>query len=245
MTAPLMRAYTDLLVDAPQARGLRDGRTAAFIPPARTRRSTGPRSRRSATTRPARPEDGFDGRGRPTRTLVPVPGGLRRRSARSRQPGGPPAPRGGRDRRDAAGRRSAVTSAPRRSSTPTCTWPSATWRCGCPAAARWPQPHGGRRHRGYFLLQIWQQIKNGVSCTDTGNTAHAPARLHHWTRQLEVLRGEIDQENYEKWSRPAASSSRTWRAQGGLPGLPHAVRLRPHGRQQDTGAPGRHLGPPP
>ena len=51
--------------------------------------------------------------------------------------------------------------------------------------------------------QIWQQIKNGVVYTDTGNTATRELVSDALDTQLEVLRGEIDQENYEKWFVPA------------------------------------------
>ena len=51
--------------------------------------------------------------------------------------------------------------------------------------------------------RIWQQIKNGVVYTDTGSTATRELVSDALDKQLEVLRGEIDQENYEKWFVPA------------------------------------------
>lgn len=51
--------------------------------------------------------------------------------------------------------------------------------------------------------QVWQQIKNGVVYTDTGNTATRELVADALDQQLEKLRGEIDQENYEKWFVPA------------------------------------------
>ena len=51
--------------------------------------------------------------------------------------------------------------------------------------------------------QIWQQIKNGVVYTDTGNTATRELVADALYKQLGVLKEEIDAENYEKWFVPA------------------------------------------
>ena len=51
--------------------------------------------------------------------------------------------------------------------------------------------------------QIWQQIKNGVVYTDTGNTATRELVSDALDHELEVLRGEVDAENYDKWFVPA------------------------------------------
>ncbi len=51
--------------------------------------------------------------------------------------------------------------------------------------------------------QVWQQIKNSVVYSDTGNTATRELVSDALDRQLEVLRGEIDAENFEKWFVPA------------------------------------------
>ena len=74
MTAPMMRAYTELLVSTCHRRGrLRDGRDGRLHPqPPGRRRSTGRRSPRSPRTRNGRPGDGFDGSWVAHPDLVPV-----------------------------------------------------------------------------------------------------------------------------------------------------------------------------
>ena len=64
MSAPMMQAYADLLVQTCHQRGaFAMGGMAAFIPSRRTRRSTRRRSRRYVRTRPARPRRASTDRG--------------------------------------------------------------------------------------------------------------------------------------------------------------------------------------
>ena len=88
MTAPLMRAYTELLVSTCHRRGaFAMGGMAAFIPSRRDPRSTSARWPRSGRTRSARPADGFDGSWVAHPDLVPVvPRGLRPGAGRSPEP---------------------------------------------------------------------------------------------------------------------------------------------------------------
>jgi malate synthase len=52
--------------------------------------------------------------------------------------------------------------------------------------------------------QIWQQIRNGVVYEDTGNTATRELVAEELQRQQEVLRAEVDQESYDAYFAPAA-----------------------------------------
>ncbi|MCT1367627.1 malate synthase A [Rothia sp. p3-SID1597] len=51
--------------------------------------------------------------------------------------------------------------------------------------------------------QVWQQIKNGIVYTDTGNTATRELVSKTLDEQLATLREEIDPENYDTWFVPA------------------------------------------
>jgi malate synthase len=52
--------------------------------------------------------------------------------------------------------------------------------------------------------QVWQQIQNEVVYEDTGNTATRELVGRVLEEQKEVLRGEIDAENFEKYFEPAS-----------------------------------------
>ncbi|MFD1211038.1 malate synthase A [Arthrobacter sp. GCM10027362] len=52
--------------------------------------------------------------------------------------------------------------------------------------------------------QVWQQIKNGVVYEDTGNTATRELVSGELERQKEVLRGEVDAESFARFFEPAA-----------------------------------------
>ena len=73
MTAPFMRAYTELLVRTCHKRGAHAiGGMAAFIPSRRTRRSTRSRWRRSRDDKTREADDGFDGSWVAHPDLVPI-----------------------------------------------------------------------------------------------------------------------------------------------------------------------------
>ncbi|MGQ1798559.1 malate synthase A [Kocuria oceani] len=52
--------------------------------------------------------------------------------------------------------------------------------------------------------QVWQQIRNGVVYEDTGNTASRELVAEVLEQQKEVLRGEVDPELFERHFEPAA-----------------------------------------
>ncbi|MCJ8505502.1 malate synthase A [Kocuria flava] len=52
--------------------------------------------------------------------------------------------------------------------------------------------------------QVWQQIRNGVVYEDTGATATRELVAEELERQKEVLRGEVDAQSFEKHFEPAA-----------------------------------------
>ena len=93
MTAPMMRAYTELLVATCHRRGaFAMGGMAAFIPSRRDPEVNGGRSRRSRRTRNARPATGSTGPGSPTPTWSRCAGGVRPGARRPAEPTRP-APR--------------------------------------------------------------------------------------------------------------------------------------------------------
>ena len=53
--------------------------------------------------------------------------------------------------------------------------------------------------------QVWQQIKNGIRYDDTGNTATRELVAEVLEQQKEVLRSEVDAEAFEKHFEPAAA----------------------------------------
>lgn len=53
--------------------------------------------------------------------------------------------------------------------------------------------------------QVWQQIRNGVVYEDTGNTATRELVAQELERQKDVLRGEVDAESFERHFVPAAN----------------------------------------
>ncbi|MFI7483189.1 malate synthase A [Kocuria sp. M1R5S2] len=52
--------------------------------------------------------------------------------------------------------------------------------------------------------QVWQQIRNGVVYDDTGATATRELVAQELERQKDVLRSEVDAESYERYFEPAA-----------------------------------------
>ena len=157
MTAPLMRAYTELLVKTCHHRGaFAMGGMAAFIPSRRE-----PEVNRAGVREGPRGQ-GPGGRRRLRRLLggppgpgAGLPGGVRRRAGRPAEPAGPAAAT------TSGHRATSCWTSPRcraRSPRPACaatsTWPSrylAVWLGGNGAVGH-PQPDGGRGHGGDLPL---------------------------------------------------------------------------------------------
>ena len=220
MTAPIMRAYTELLVaDLPPARRVRDRRHGGVHPePQGPRGQRGAPSPRSARTRSARPATGFDGSWVAHPDLVAgLPGGLRRRARRPPEPARPAARRRPTStaerparRRLGAGRRS-----PRTACAATSRSASAyleAWLGGNGAVGD-PQPHGGRRDRRDLALadlavgpQRRRSSTNGEPSSPPSWSATSMEQEHGAIRA--ELGDAYDDRNFETGVPRAASRSR-------------------------------------
>ena len=56
--------------------------------------------------------------------------------------------------------------------------------------------------------QVWQQIRNNVVLADTGNTVTRELVEKILAEETEKLRGESDEENFEKFYLPASQADR-------------------------------------
>ena len=157
MTAPFMRAYTELLVKTCHRRGaFAMGGMAAFIPNRSDPEVNAAGLRQGARrTRPGRPTTASTAPGWPIRTWC-------RSARRSSMPCWANGPTSWTERRGrcaghrgpAAGHRLGGGQSPRRACATTSTSRSPTRRSGCPGngAVAHPQPDGGRRHGGDLPL---------------------------------------------------------------------------------------------
>ncbi|MFF0990376.1 malate synthase A [Kocuria nitroreducens] len=208
MTAPLMRAYTELLVKTCHRRGaFAMGGMAAVIPNRRDQEATEAAFAKVRADKTREAQDGFDGSWVAHPDLVPtcrevfdgVLDGRPNQVDRLREDvqvspeqllDVPSAGRVSTQQELAANLYVAVRY-------------TAVWLSGNGAVAI----HNLMEDAATAEIsrsQIWQQIRNGVVYEDTGNTATRELVAEELRRQQEVLRAEVDQESFESYFEPAA-----------------------------------------
>ena len=201
MTAPFMRAYTELLVKTCHRRGaFAMGGMAAFIPSRKD-----PEVNAAAFAKVTGGQDA-GGRRRVRRVLggssrpgAGMPGGLRRGAGR-------PPNQLDRQRRDDVqvtadqllDVRSAEGATPSRACATTSTSRSRTWRSGCPVTA--PSAiHNLMEDAATAEIsrsQVWQLRQNQVKLADTGETVTADLVARLLDEEAERLRGQVPPETY-------------------------------------------------
>ncbi|WP_129658867.1 malate synthase A [Rothia uropygialis] len=207
MTAPLMRAYTDLLVQTCHKRGaFAMGGMAAFIPSRKDEEVNRAAFEKVRNDKSREAQDGFDGSWVAHPDLVPVCqevfddvlGDKPNQVDRLR----PDVTVTAEQLLDVPSAGDQRTEAELNDNLYVAIRYIAVWLSGNGAVAI----HNLMEDAATAEIsrsQVWQQIKNGVVYQDTGNTATQALVSTALDRQLDVLRGEIDSENYEKWFVPA------------------------------------------
>ena len=207
MTAPLMRAYTDLLVRTCHRRGaFAMGGMAAFIPNRREPEVTAAAFEKVRGDKSREAHDGFDGSWVAHPDLVPVcrevfDGVL-----------------GGRPNQLSAVREHVNVTAEQLLDVPSAGSARtekelhlnlyvafryvAVWLSGNGAVAINNLMEDAATAE-ISRSQVWQQIRNGVVYQDTGHTATPELVREAIDTQREVLRGEIDEENFTRYFEPA------------------------------------------
>ena len=208
MTAPFMRAYTELLVKTCHKRGaFAMGGHGRVHPqpqgPGDQRGRPSPRSRADKTREAG---DGFDGSWVAHPDLVPVcqevfdgvlgdrPNQLDRQRARSRSP---PA-----QLLDVASAEGSNTEAGLRSNLEVAVAYTAVWLSGNGAVAI----HNLMEDAATAEIsrsQVWQQIRNEVVLADTGETVTTELVARLLDEETERLRAEVDPEQFERYYLPA------------------------------------------
>lgn len=207
MTAPLMRAYTDLLVQTCHKRGaFAMGGMAAFIPSRKDEDVNRAAFDKVRNDKTREAEDGFDGSWVAHPDLVPVcqevfDGVLGDRPNQV-----------DRQRPEVAVTTEQLLDVPSAGAQRTEAELNANLYVAIRYIAVWLSGNGAVAIHNLMedaataeisRSQVWQQIRNAVVYTDTGNTATHDLVSAALDSQLEVLRGEIDAENFEKWFVPA------------------------------------------
>jgi len=207
MTAPLMRAYTELLVQTCHKRGaFAMGGMAAFIPSRKDQEVNRAAFEKVRSDKTREANDGFDGSWVAHPDLVPVclevfDGvlGDNPNQVDRQRPEVSVTPEQLLDVPSAGDQR---TEAELNANLYVAIRYIAVWLSGNGAVAI----HNLMEDAATAEIsrsQIWQQIKNGVVYTDTGNTATRELVADALDKQLDALKEEIDAENYEKWFVPA------------------------------------------
>ncbi|EYT54286.1 malate synthase A [Kocuria rosea] len=209
MTAPLMRAYTELLVRTCHRRGaFAMGGMAAVIPNRRDQEATEAAFAKVRADKTREADDGFDGSWVAHPDLVPtcrevfdgVLGERPNQVDRLRE-----------DVRVSAEQLLDVASAGRVSTQKEL---AANLYVAIRYTAVWLSGNGAVAIHNLMedaataeisRSQIWQQIRNGVVYEDTGNTATRELVAEELQRQKEVLREEVDPQSYEAHFEPAAA----------------------------------------
>ena len=257
MTAPFMRAYTELLVRTCHKRGAHAiGGMAAFIP------SKDPEVNEAAFAEGPRRQDPRGRRrlrrlvGGPPRHGADLPGGLRRGPRRPAEPDGPEA-RGRPRHRGAAARRGGRPRAtsPRRACATTSASASSTSRPGCGARARsasstsWRTPPPRRS----------PARRSGSGCTTTSSSTPVTSSRASWSSAWSTRRSPSCRATRQRLRRgprhvrrgrrrrrlrrvphPAgvrADALSDGRARSGRPAAPRARRRRGHHRPRSGCAP--------
>ncbi|MEX5272701.1 malate synthase A [Kocuria sp. CPCC 205235] len=207
MTAPLMRAYTELLVQTCHKRGaFAMGGMAAFIPSRKDEEVNRAAFEKVRNDKTREANDGFDGSWVAHPDLVPVckevfDGVL---DGKPNQVG--------RLRPEVSVTAEQLLDVPSAGDQRTEAELNANLYVAIRYIAVWLSGNGAVAIHNLMedaataeisRSQIWQQIKNGVVYTDTGNTATRELVADALDKQLGVLKEEIDAENYEKWFVPA------------------------------------------
>ncbi|MGQ1840271.1 malate synthase A [Kocuria turfanensis] len=208
MTAPLMRAYTELLVKTCHRRGaFAMGGMAAFIPNRREPEITEAAIEKVRADKTREAEDGFDGSWVAHPDLVPVCrevfdgvlGEKPNQVDRLRE-----------EVQVSAEQLLDVASAGRVSTQKEL---AANLYVAIRYTAVWLSGNGAVAIHNLMedaataeisRSQVWQQIQNGVVYEDTGSMATRELVGEILEQQKEVLRGEIDAESFEKYFEPAA-----------------------------------------
>ncbi|MEX5307676.1 malate synthase A [Kocuria sp. CPCC 205258] len=209
MTAPLMRAYTELLVRTCHRRGaFAMGGMAAVIPNRRDQEATEAAFAKVRADKTREADDGFDGSWVAHPDLVPtcrevfdgVLGERPNQVDRLRE-----------DVRVSAEQLLDVASAGRVSTQKEL---AANLYVAIRYTAVWLSGNGAVAIHNLMedaataeisRSQIWQQIRNGVVYEDTRNTATRELVAEELQRQKEVLREEVDPQSYEAHFEPAAA----------------------------------------
>lgn len=207
MTAPLMKAYTDLLVQTCHKRGaFAMGGMAAFIPSRRDEEINRQAFQKVSKDKTREANDGFDGSWVAHPDLVPVcrevfdnvlgdkPNQLHvlREDVQVTADQLLDVPSAGSQRTEAEMRANLYVAIRY----------IAVWLSGNGAVAI----HNLMEDAATAEIsrsQIWQQIHNGVTYTDSGNQATRELISSAFEEQMEILRGEVGSEDFEKYYVPA------------------------------------------
>ncbi|WP_269928820.1 malate synthase A [Kocuria massiliensis] len=207
MTAPLMRAYTDLLVQTCHKRGaFAMGGMAAFIPSRKDEEVNRAAFEKVRNDKTREANDGFDGSWVAHPDLVPVCGEVFDGVL------GDKPNQVDRQRPDVRVTADQLLDVPSAGDQRTEAELADNLYVAIKYIAVWLSGNGAVAIHNLMedaataeisRSQVWQQIKNGVVYTDTGNTATRELVSSTLDAQMEVLRDEIDDENFQKWFVPA------------------------------------------
>ena len=209
MTAPFMRAYTELLVKTCHRRGaFAMGGMAAFIPDRRDPEAAEKAFDKVRADKRREADDGFDGSWVAHPDLVPVAMeifdevlGARPNQIDRQRPDVEVTAADLLDVASAPGRR---TEAGLRDNLYVATWYIAVWLKGNGAVAI----HNLMEDAATAEIsrsQVWQQVHNAVVLEDTGRTVTAELVNELLDEQLDLIRGQVDAADYEEWFAPAGA----------------------------------------
>ena len=226
MTAPFMRAYTELLVKTCHHRGaFAMGGMAAFIPNRREPEVTAQAFEKVRADKKREANDGFDGSWVAHPDLVPVCREVFDAVLGDRpEPAGPAAP--GRRRSppdqllDIASANGTVTEAGLRLNLYVAVAYTAVWISGNGAVAI----HNLMEDAATAEIsrsQVWQQIRNQVVLADTGRTVTAELVAGILAEETEKLRGEVGEDAFAKHYLPGQQAHRRHLPLRRLHRLPH------------------------
>jgi malate synthase len=208
MTAPLMRAYTELLVKTCHRRGaFAMGGMAAFIPNRREPDTTEAAFAKVRADKTREAKDGFDGSWVAHPDLVPT--------CREVFDGvlGEKPNQVDRLREEVRVTAEQLLDVPSAGSVRTQKELALNLYVAIRYTAVWLSGNGAVAIHNLMedaataeisRSQVWQQIRNGVVYQDTGNTATRELVAEELEQQKEVLRGETDAESFERFFEPAA-----------------------------------------
>ena len=213
MTAPFMRAYTELLVKTCHRRGaFAMGGMAAFIPDRRDPEAAEKAFEKVRADKRREAGDGFDGSWVAHPDLVPVAMAIfdevlgdRPNQIDRQRPEVEVTAEQLLDVASAPGRR---TEAGLRDNLYVATWYSAVWLQGSGAVAI----HNLMEDAATAEIsrsQVWQQLHNRVVLDDTGRTVTPELVNELLDEQLEVIRGQVSAADYDEWFAPAGELVRS------------------------------------